>query len=64
MCNMKALSLLVRKLWPGIKFFRSRSSFKVNSRFDGPIHPMADLEMFFPMNFFDDSCPGVILERF
>ena len=22
------------------------------SRFDGPIHPMADLEMFFPMNFF------------
>ena len=23
-----------------------------NSRFDGPIHPMADLEMFFPMDFF------------
>ena len=22
------------------------------SRFDGPIHPMTDLEMFFPMNFF------------
>ena len=25
---------------------------KSSSRFDGPIHPMADLEMFFPMNFF------------
>ena len=24
----------------------------VISRFDGPKHPMADLEMFFPMNFF------------
>ena len=24
-----------------------------SSRFDGPIHPMADLEMFFPMNFFE-----------
>ena len=23
-----------------------------SSRFDGPIHPMADLEVFFPMNFF------------
>ena len=34
------------------------------SRFDGPIHPMADLEMFFPMNFFYDSCSGVALERF
>ena len=29
MCNMKALSLLVRKLWPKLKFFKSRSSFKV-----------------------------------
>ena len=29
MCNMKALSLLVRKLWPRLKFFKSRSNFKV-----------------------------------
>ena len=29
MCNMKALSLLVRKLWPMLKFFKSRSNFKV-----------------------------------
>ena len=29
MCNMKALSLVVRKLWPRLKFFKSRSNFKV-----------------------------------
>ena len=29
MCNMKALSLLVRKLWPRLKIFQSRSNFKV-----------------------------------
>ena len=29
MCNMKALSLMVRTLWPGLKFFKSRSNFKV-----------------------------------
>ena len=29
MCNMKALSLLVRKLWPRLKFIKSRSNFKV-----------------------------------
>ena len=29
MCNMKALSLLVRKLWLRLKFFKSRSNFKV-----------------------------------
>ena len=29
MCNMKALSLLVRKLWPRLKLFKSRSNFKV-----------------------------------
>ena len=29
MCNMKALSLLVRKLWPRVKFFRRRSNCKV-----------------------------------
>ena len=29
MCNMKALSLMVRKLWPRLKFFKSRSNFKV-----------------------------------
>ena len=29
MCTMKALSLLVRKLWPRLKFFKSRSNFKV-----------------------------------
>ena len=29
-CNMKALPLLVRKLWPRLKFFfESRSNFKV-----------------------------------
>ena len=28
MCNMKAQSLLVRKLWPRLKFFRKRSNFK------------------------------------
>ena len=28
-CNMKALSLLVRKLWPRLKLFKSRSNFKV-----------------------------------
>ena len=27
--NMKALPLLVRKLWPRLKFFKSRSNFKV-----------------------------------
>ena len=27
--NMKALPLLVRKLWPRSKFFKSRSNFKV-----------------------------------
>ena len=29
MCNTKALSLLVRKVWPRLKFFISRSIFKV-----------------------------------
>ena len=29
MCNMKAPSLLVRKLWPRYKFFKRRSNFKV-----------------------------------
>ena len=29
MCNMKALSLLVRKLWPRLKFLKNRSNFKV-----------------------------------
>ena len=29
MCNMKALTLLVRKSWPRLKFFKSRSNFKV-----------------------------------
>ena len=29
MCNMRALSLLVRKLWPRLKFFKRRSNFKV-----------------------------------
>ena len=29
MCNMKALSLLVWKLWPRLKFFKRRSNFKV-----------------------------------
>ena len=29
MCNIKALPLLVRKLWPRLKFFKSRSNFKV-----------------------------------
>ena len=29
MCNMKALSHLVRKSWPRLKFFKSRSNFKV-----------------------------------
>ena len=29
MCNMEAPSLLVRKLWPSLKFFKSRSNFKV-----------------------------------
>ena len=28
---MKALSLLVWKLWPKLKFFRSRSNFKVKT---------------------------------
>ena len=28
-CNMKALSLLLTKLWPMLKFFQSRSNFKV-----------------------------------
>ena len=28
-CNMKALSLVERKLWPRLKFFKSRSNFKV-----------------------------------
>ena len=31
MCNLKALSLLVRKLWPRLKFFKSRSNFKVKA---------------------------------
>ena len=31
MCNMKALSLVVRKLWPRLKFFKSRSNFKVKA---------------------------------
>ena len=31
MCNIKALSLLVRKLWPRLKFFKSRSNFKVKA---------------------------------
>ena len=29
MCNMKALSFVVKKLWPRLKFFKSRSNFKV-----------------------------------
>ena len=29
MCNMRALSLVVKKLWPRLKFFKSRSTFKV-----------------------------------
>ena len=30
LCHMKALSLLVWKLWPRLKFFKSGSNFKVN----------------------------------
>ena len=64
MPNMKALSHRIKKLLPMLKFFKSRSKVTVkgicakfivpseSSRFDGPIHPMADLEMFFPLNFF------------
>ena len=29
MCNMKALSLLVQKLWPRLSFFKSRSKDEV-----------------------------------
>ena len=29
MCNMKALSRMVEKLWPRLKFFKSKSNFKV-----------------------------------
>ena len=29
MCNMKALSLLVINVWPGLEFFKSRSNYKV-----------------------------------
>ena len=29
MCNIKALSLLVRKLWPSLKFLKRMSNFKV-----------------------------------
>ena len=29
MCNMKARSLMVRNLWPRLKFLKSRSNFKV-----------------------------------
>ena len=32
MCNIKALSLLVRKLWPRLKFFKSRSTSRSRSR--------------------------------
>ena len=32
MCNIKALSLLVGKLWPRLKFFKSKSNFKVKVR--------------------------------
>ena len=32
MCNMKALSFLVRKLWPSSKLFKSGSNFKVKVR--------------------------------
>ena len=32
MCNMKALSLLVRKLWPRLKFFKSRSTSRSRSQ--------------------------------
>ena len=31
MCNMKAPSLLVRKLWPRLNYFKSRSKFKVKN---------------------------------
>ena len=31
MCDMKALSLLVRKLWLRLKFFKSRSNFEVKA---------------------------------
>ena len=31
-CNMKALSFLVWKLWPRLKIFKSRSNFKVKVR--------------------------------
>ena len=29
MCNIKALPLQVKQLWPKLKFFKSRSNFKV-----------------------------------
>ena len=32
MCNIKVLSLLVRKLWLMLKFFKIRSNFKVKVR--------------------------------
>ena len=35
-----------------IIFSKNGAEVEATSRFDGPIHPMADLEMFFPMNFF------------
>ena len=31
MCHMKALPLVVFELWPMLKFFKSRSNFKVKA---------------------------------
>ena len=39
------------KIWLSNETKNNNTSSQI-SRFDGPIHPMADLEMFFPMDFF------------
>ena len=42
-CNMKALPLLVRELWPRLKFFKSRSNFKVKVTRSKFWHPLKGL---------------------
>ena len=43
---MKALSLLVRKLWPRLKFFKSKSNFKVKVMRSKIMKVMAEVKVF------------------
>ena len=63
MCNMIALSLLVRKLWPRLMFLKSRSNFKVKvvrSKIKVPYEGLATRNTHVQYESFISSCKKVM----